>query len=246
MSAGDICSEEVVQLELLRPGNGNVTAPLPSGSDLDRFGELHVSRDDSRRRVAATADITSRENRAQLIAALEELSIAEGELRSQHQALEEAHRQLELQRERYHTLFQLAPDPYLVTDQKGIIEEANAAAGDLLGVPSTLLVRKPLLAYLNGEARAELEQQLDRLASSGRVDKWALAIEARDGSLVPMEATASLWVPLRDLRDLTRHTLRPVPGQPPEILFPSIELNGIPLWGFTYRLIADWLSLGTD
>ena len=181
-----------MQLELSRPGNLNLTAPVPSSPDLDRFaGELQVTREDSRRRAPTTADTTSRENRAELISALEELSIAEGDLRSQHQALVEAHRQLELQRERYHTLFQLAPDPYLVTDQKGIIEEANAAAGDLLGVPSALLVKKPLLAYLDGETRAEFEHRLDRLTSSGRLDKWAVAIEARDGKLVPMEANAS-------------------------------------------------------
>jgi PAS domain S-box-containing protein len=169
-----------------------VTAPLPSSSDLDRFsGDVHVTRDDSRRHPPTTADTTSRENRAELIAALEELSIAEGDLRSQHQALVEAHRQLGLQRERYHALFQLAPDPYLVTDQKGIIEEANAAAGNLLGVPSALLVRKPLIGYLNTEARAEFEARLDGLTSSGRLDKWALAMETTDGRLVPMEATAS-------------------------------------------------------
>jgi PAS domain S-box-containing protein len=169
-----------------------VTAPLPSSSDLDRFsGELHVTRDDSRRLVPPTADVTSRENRAELIATLEELSIVEGELRAQYEALLEAYRHLELQRERYHTLFQLAPDPYLVTDPKGIIEEANAAAGELLGVPSALLVRKPLLGYLDAEARSEFEHRLDRLTSAGRWDKWSLAIEARDGKLIPMEATAS-------------------------------------------------------
>jgi len=169
-----------------------VTVPLPSSSDLDRFsGELHVTRDDSRRLVSPAADVTSRENRAELIATLEELSIVEGELRAQYEALLEAHRHLELERERYHTLFQLAPDPYLVTDHKGIIEEANAAAGELLGVPSALLVRKPLLGYLDAEARSEFEHRLDRLTSAGRWDKWSLAIEARDGKLIPMEATAS-------------------------------------------------------
>jgi len=168
-----------------------VTAPLPSSSDLDRFSaELQVTRDDSRKR-GPTSDTTSRENRAELIAALEELSIAEGEVRSQHAALLETHRQLELQRERYHTLFQLAPDPYLVTDQEGTIQEANAAAGDLLGVPSALLVKKPLLAYLDGEARREFESWVDRLTTAGCLDKWALVIEARNGSIVPMEATAS-------------------------------------------------------
>ncbi|MEA2679410.1 MAG: hypothetical protein QOK03_1132, partial [Candidatus Binataceae bacterium] len=137
------------------------------------------------------ADITSRDNRAELIAALEELSIVEGELRAEHEGLVEAHRLLESQRERYHTLFQLAPDPYLVTDQHGIIEEANAAAADLLGIPTTLLVRKPLLAYLDAEARSEFEHRLERLTASGHLDKWALAIESHDGTLVPMEATAS-------------------------------------------------------
>jgi PAS domain S-box-containing protein len=141
--------------------------------------------------VPPTADATSRENRAELIATLEELSIVEGELRAQYSALLDAHLHLELQRERYHTLFQLAPDPYLVTDQKGIIEEANAAAGELLGVPSALLVRKPLFSYLDAQARSEFEHRLDRLTSAGRWDKWSLAIEARDGNLVPMEATAS-------------------------------------------------------
>jgi len=28
------------------------------------------------------------------------------------------------------------------------------------------------------------------------------------------EAAGSLWVPLRDLRDPSRHAMRPVPGQP--------------------------------
>ncbi len=169
-----------------------MTAPLPSSSDLDRFSsELQVTRDDPRRHVATTADATPRDSRAGLIEALEELSIAEGDLRAQHEVLVEAHRQLEQQRERYHTLFQLAPDPYLVTDQKGIIEEANAAAGDLLGVPTAHLVRKPLFGYLDAEARAEFDHCLERLTSAGRLEKWPLAIEAPDGTLVPMEATAS-------------------------------------------------------
>ena len=61
--------------------------------------------------------------------------------------------------------------------------------------------------------------------------------------LDPREASAALWVPLRDLRDPARHALCPVPGRPPETLYPALELNGFPLWGFTYRLIMDWLGL---
>jgi 8-oxo-dGTP pyrophosphatase MutT (NUDIX family) len=70
---------------------------------------------------------------------------------------------------------------------------------------------------------------------------------AVDGELATVldarEAAGCLWVPLRYLRDPARHTLRAVPGRPRETLYPAIELNGRPLWGFTYRLIVDWLGL---
>jgi 8-oxo-dGTP pyrophosphatase MutT (NUDIX family) len=61
--------------------------------------------------------------------------------------------------------------------------------------------------------------------------------------LDPREAADALWIPLRVLRDPARHALRPVPGRPAEVLFPGIELTGAPLWGFTYRLLTNWLGL---
>jgi 8-oxo-dGTP pyrophosphatase MutT (NUDIX family) len=59
----------------------------------------------------------------------------------------------------------------------------------------------------------------------------------------PREAAEALWIPLGVLRDPARHGLRPVPRLPSEMAFPAIELNGTPLWGFTYRVISDWLGL---
>jgi 8-oxo-dGTP pyrophosphatase MutT (NUDIX family) len=57
------------------------------------------------------------------------------------------------------------------------------------------------------------------------------------------EAVEAVWVPLDVWRDPTRHSLRAVPGLPGDWLFPAIDLNGMPLWGFTYRLGTDWLGL---
>jgi len=62
-------------------------------------------------------------------------------------------------------------------------------------------------------------------------------------TLDPREAVEALWAPLTVLRDPARHCLQSVPGQPKEVMFPAVELNGVPLWGFTYRLITDWLGL---
>jgi len=60
-------------------------------------------------------------------------------------------------------------------------------------------------------------------------------------TLDPREAVESLWIPVNTLRDPAHHVLRPVPGRPPFMLFPTIQLQGAPLWGFTYRLLTDWL-----
>lgn len=57
------------------------------------------------------------------------------------------------------------------------------------------------------------------------------------------EAVEAQWVPLRLLCDPEQHRLGPVPGRPDEALFPGVNLNKVPLWGFTYRLLGDWLDL---
>jgi 8-oxo-dGTP diphosphatase len=61
--------------------------------------------------------------------------------------------------------------------------------------------------------------------------------------LHPREAVDAVWVPLSVWRDPMRHSLGAVPGLPDDWLFPAIDLNGMPLWGFTYRLGTDWLGL---
>lgn len=57
------------------------------------------------------------------------------------------------------------------------------------------------------------------------------------------EAVASMWAPLGMLLDPARHHLRPVPGVPAELRYPAIDLDTVPLWGFTYRLITHWLGM---
>jgi hypothetical protein len=64
--------------------------------------------------------------------------------------------------------------------------------------------------------------------------------------LDPREAAAAVWIPRSLLCDPAQHCLRPVPHRPGEMLFPAIDLDGMPLWGFTYRLLTDWLALGAE
>jgi len=57
------------------------------------------------------------------------------------------------------------------------------------------------------------------------------------------EAVEAVWVPLSTWCNPAKHSLRAVPGLPSDWLYPAMDLNGVPVWGFTYRLVTDWLGL---
>jgi hypothetical protein len=57
------------------------------------------------------------------------------------------------------------------------------------------------------------------------------------------EAVDAVWIPQSVWCDPEKHSLRAVPNLPGNWLFPAIDLNGVPVWGFTYRLATDWLGL---
>ena len=59
----------------------------------------------------------------------------------------------------------------------------------------------------------------------------------------PREAVEAVWVARNWLCNPAHHYLRAVPSHPDVMLYPSVDLKGRPLWGFTYRLITDWLGL---
>ncbi len=76
------------------------------------------------------------------------------------------------------------------------------------------------------------------------VAPFVLCVDAEHRpALDAQEAAEAAWVPLAWLRDPARHGLRNVAAQPSHVRFPGIDLNGVPLWGFTYRLITEWLGL---
>src|SRR5262245_40982255 len=89
-----------------------------------------------------------------LSTALEELNAMAEEWRSQNDELRQAYDDVEQARRRYRELFELAPDPYLVTDHYGLILEANEAAGTMLQRRTKFLLGKPLLPFLAQEAHA--------------------------------------------------------------------------------------------
>jgi len=121
---------------------------------------------------------------------LEELHIAEEELRQQNEELVATRQQLELERQRYHDLFEFSPDGYLVTDAKGNIKEANRAAATLLNLSQKYLVGKPLLSFVPQEERQSFLSQLNRLHTIDCFQEWELHLMPRQG--VQFEAAITI------------------------------------------------------
>ena len=166
---------------------------VPPRSDIDRFAlALDTSRLRANSLYQRTPTRGDRKIQIQLIAALEELGVAEEQLRVQHAALLQALKELEIERERYHSLFDSAPDPYIVTDSHGSFEQANAAAAQMLGVAASELRSQSLGAFLPPQAQSEFRTQLAAIVMKGGTDSWPLEIKGSDGRVIPVEATVSV------------------------------------------------------
>jgi PAS domain S-box-containing protein len=134
--------------------------------------------------------------------AVEELEVAIEEIAQQHQQLLETRSELEDERARYQILFQQAPDAYLVTDERGRIREANAAADELLASQHHPLVGRTLLALVAPHHRRRYLTELHGLAH-GVASSWRMDV-LRDGSPLPTTVTVSTDEPGGGLRWLLR------------------------------------------
>ncbi|HJQ70511.1 MAG TPA: PAS domain S-box protein [Blastocatellia bacterium] len=113
---------------------------------------------------------------------LEELRVAEEELRVQNEELASALHGVQAQRERYHELFEFAPDGYFVTDQGGVIREANRAAAGMVGVERDKLAGKPLLIFVHKDDRRAFLSELERHSrSSSETFSFELRLLPRHG-----------------------------------------------------------------
>jgi len=127
----------------------------------------------------------------ELQVALEELQVAEEELRAQNEELALARAQVEAERQRYHDLFEFAPDGYLVTDNTGIIRETNRAAATLLNVSRQHLLGKPLINFIPYEERRIFRTKLTQLHQIDWMQEWEIQLRPRDSEAFDAAVTVS-------------------------------------------------------
>ncbi len=150
----------------------------------------------------------------ELYAALKHLELAYEALSQKNNELATAYELVEVERQRYQDLFELVPNPYLVTNRKGIIQEANQPAATLLNVPQEFLVGKPLVTFvLQKERRAFLVKLTKHQENLGQ--EWEVRLQPRNTNSIDASLSVTTvqdregrrlmlgWV-LRDLTEYNR------------------------------------------
>jgi PAS domain S-box-containing protein len=149
--------------------------------------------------------------RSQLAAALRELKTAEAEMRAGPDELVLA---LADEGRRYHDLFDLAPDAYIVTDRFGKVLEANHAAARLLRVRDRRLEGKSLAVFFEGDDRRRLRRLLLRAGAIAGTEQIELGLR-RPGeptvdvaiAVAPVRVAGTRIAGMRWLlRDVTAHS----------------------------------------
>lgn len=154
---------------------------LESGRELDRSIEL------TRRQLDELEQSTGKLGRgtkieealAALSVTLEELEVTAEELRAQNDELVETRGQAERERRRAQQLFDMAPEPCLVTDLTGAIQAANRQAERALGRHVGELDGKPLPVLVHASDRTPVRVLL-RNIEDGPVRNISVRIEPRD------------------------------------------------------------------
>ena len=79
---------------------------------------------------------------------LHDLQVHQIELEMQNEELRRAQRELEIVKERYFDLYNLAPVGYITVGETGLIQEVNITAATLLGAVRGTLIKQPLCRFI--------------------------------------------------------------------------------------------------
>jgi PAS domain S-box-containing protein len=137
--------------------------------------------------------------------ALSELEVASEEIEEQQRELAHTRRLLEEERTRYEEHFRAAPEAYLVTTPDALIQEANRAAVDLLGVERRYLLGKPMVVFIRRPHQPAHFAGLAEARRSGAT-RWETVLSPRHRDPLPVEVSVSVgaggsyrWI----IRDMT-------------------------------------------
>jgi PAS domain-containing protein len=191
-------------------------------SAISRFGEqrrhvlsraVHVLEQDREVPIDVQSE-TLRETTALLATSLEELKVAEEELRQQNEELLVTREAIESTSRHFRRLFDDGPLPYVVTDVCGIIKHANHAAAVLFKRPAELLERKPLLSFVPLDRRGSFRDAINRIQLVDEAHDWQVKLLRHGDAPVQVSIDVRLSPGARDGETLICWVIRPTAPLP--------------------------------
>ncbi|TYT73825.1 PAS domain-containing hybrid sensor histidine kinase/response regulator [Desulfobotulus mexicanus] len=113
---------------------------------------------------------------------LQEVLIYQTELEMQNEELLAAQEEIEKNRQRYFSLYDLAPVGYCTLTGKGLISEANITLCQMLGVSRTALLQKPLIRFLPEKDYPVFYHMLKKMQGGQSHQECELRMARPDGS----------------------------------------------------------------
>jgi two-component system, chemotaxis family, sensor kinase Cph1 len=132
--------------------------------------------------------------------ALHELRVHQIELELQNEELRRTQAELEVSRERYFDLYDLAPVGYFTLDEAGLILEANLTATKLLGVTRAALVNRPLSQFVLPEDQDVYYLHRKAILETGVSQIGEMRLLNRDGVPFWVRVQASTAVDAEGMR----------------------------------------------
>jgi len=115
--------------------------------------------------------------------------------------------------QRYFDLYNFAPVTYVRLDRNGVVEEINRAGCVMLGNSASMILKRPLIVFVAPSSRTDFLDHMRRCRSEDRIIQTELALQARDGTVIPVRAfskrsqamgRAVYWTVLTDLTEQQR------------------------------------------
>lgn len=169
------------------------TSPLDRSWLSAQLQKFHQQIDRSRLRVQTLqsgpgGEATTLNALEELDQVLEEMTVADEEIRVQNEALVDAQEMLLVERERFERLFREAPEPYIATDESVVIRHANRAAALLFRVPEERLVGRPLAVLVGISDRRKLRRFVQQALTTRGPQELELEVRTRTDVRVAVRA----------------------------------------------------------
>ena len=173
---------------LTRGHNEDLARPSPSYGLMvpaeESFTQFSIRLQDAKRRsqdLRALTELTEREVELndvlrlseELVAAFEQLEVADEEMRVQMAALDEMRVAMQAQEQLWRTRFDGLPDAFIETDADELIADMNRAAEDLLGQSRARFIGKPLTSLFVDTDRRGLRATISQLRGGEAYAHWS-------------------------------------------------------------------------